>query len=229
MRSPANLLQAAFPGIQLSVDGTGVFINNPGAGTTQGEIRLKQGTAASGVPTVYFPLLIMNGGQIDAGSGGPVDIQGEIEVVSNAIFYVDSGGGEGRPYQIDAYLTGTNSIEFHDYDASLTGGLDITCPTNTFSGPWNIVQGPLLGTGTNSLGTNSITIGATASFETLYNMNSPHANLILEGVMFLHQNDTFYSIILGSTALTAGTYTAAHSVLLTRNTSRAIGLAIMAP
>lgn len=212
LRTPNNLLQTTFPGNQLSLDGTGVFFNNPSAtaGTNQGELRTKQGVSPTGPAIVTFPLLIMNGGQIDSGNPGAVDFQGQINVVSNAIFYVDNGGGAGRPYQIDAYITGANNIEFHDFDASLTGGLDITCPTNTYTGTWNIVQGPLLGAGANSLGTNSITIGATASLETLYDIHSPNANLILSGVMFLHQNDTFGSLILGSSALSAGTYNAAQ-------------------
>jgi len=210
LRTPNNALQAVFPGNQLTNDGTGVFINNPGAGTVQAEIRSKQGVPPSGPATVTFPLLIMAGGQFDNGNPGVIDIEGQIEVVSNAIFYVDNSGGSGRPIQIDAYITGNNNIEFRDFDVSMTGGLVVTCPSNTYSGTWNVVQGPLIAAGTNCLGTNSITVGVNGAFETLYDVHSPSANLILGGVMYLHQNDTFHSLILGSTALTAGTYTAAQ-------------------
>ncbi len=208
LRTPLNAVMAAFPGNELSDDGVGVFVNNPGAGTNQAEIRSKQGVAPSGITTVMFPMLIMNGGQFDNGNPGAIDIQGQIDVVSNAIFYVDSTGGTGRPIQIDAYIAGSNNIEYHDFDASMSGGLDITCPTNTYTGTWNVVQGLLLGAGVNSLGTNSITVGATGALETLYNIHSTNANLLLGGVMYLHQNDTFYSVVLGSTALSEGTYSA---------------------
>ena len=179
-----------FPGVSLQLDGSGVWINNPAAGSSQAEIRFKEGFNQQ---VVYFPLLIMNGGQLDNGgsSGGAnfaVVIQGAIDIVSNTPIYVDNG--QGRVFQIDASLTGNRSIEYHDFDASMIGGLDITCPTNTYTGTWNIVQGPLLGAGTNSLGTNSITIGPKGALETLYDVHSPSATLALNGVMYLHQNDT---------------------------------------
>src|SRR6185437_11256705 len=167
LRTPNNALTAVFPGNQLTNDGNGIFVNSPGAGTAQAEIRSKQGVSPSGPATVTFPLLIMAGGQFDNGNPGSIDIQGQINVVSNAIFYVDSGGGSGRPIQIDAYITGNNNIEYHDFDATMTGGLLVTCPTNTYSGTWNVVQGPLIAAGNNCLGTNSITVGAAGGFETL--------------------------------------------------------------
>ena len=210
LRTPLNAITGVFPGSQLSLDGTGVFINNPAAGTLQGELRTKQGVAPNGIATATFPLLIMNGGQFDIGNPGIFDILGAVDIVSNAIFYVDNAGGTGRPIQIDAYLFGTNSIEYHDYDTSMSGGLIIAGTTNTFSGPWNVVQGPLIGTSPGSLGTNSITVGVGAALETSYDLNSPAANLYLNGTLFLHQHDTFRSVVVGSTALLAGTYTAAQ-------------------
>jgi len=210
LRTPANALTAVFPGIQLSIDGTGVFINNPGAGTDQGELRTKQGIAPNGIATATFSLLKMTGGQFDNGNTGVFDILGSVDIVSNAIFYIDSAGGTGRPIEIDAYLFGTNSIEYHDFDTSMSGGLVVTGATNTFSGTWNVVQGPLIGTSPGALGTNSITVGTGAALETSYDLNSPDAYLYLNGVVYLHQNDTFHSVIIGSTALSAGTYTAAQ-------------------
>jgi hypothetical protein len=89
--------------------------------------------------------------------------------------------------------------------------LQVTGTTNTFSGQWIVDQGALVGVGTNSLGTNNIIVGTnglTAAVETLYNINNPNASLILgaNGQMFLHQNDTFGSVIINGTSLTNGTY-----------------------
>jgi len=64
-----------------------------------------------------------------------------------------------------------------------------------------------LGSGTNSLGPNDITVGATGALETLYDVNNPNGSLTLDGQMFLHQNDTFKSVIVAGTPLAAGTYT----------------------
>ena len=88
--------------------------------------------------------------------------------------------------------------------------MNITCNTNIYSGTWNIVQGTLLGSGTNSLGTNSITVGANGVLETTYDMNSPAASLTLNGKMLLHQNDTFNNVFIGGTAVFAGTYSFAY-------------------
>ena len=96
-----------------------------------------------------------------------MDIQEQMNIAANTAIYVDSTAHSSRPYQIDAWLTGNGSIEYHDFAAPNTGGLNITCPTNAFTGTWNIVQGPLLGAGTNSLGTNAITIGATGALDRL--------------------------------------------------------------
>jgi hypothetical protein len=65
----------------------------------------------------------------------------------------------------------------------------------------------LLGTGTNSLGTNNITVGVDGALETTYNINSPKATLQLNGRMYLHQDDVFGSVTVGTTALAKGTYT----------------------
>jgi hypothetical protein len=125
---------------------------------------------------------------------------------------VDSAAGNNRPYRIESWLTGAGSIEWHDFNASLdsTGGLNINGTSNTFSGTWHVVQGVLLGSGANSLGTNSITVDATGALETLYNLNSPTANLVLNGQMFLHSADTFQTVTIGNYLLPAGTNTYAQ-------------------
>ena len=208
MRTPAAPPNNTFPGIVLTNDGTGVFTNNPAAGAPNAEIRLKQTNpgAITNPAVVVFPHLVMNGGQVDLGSDGLAVIQGEIDIITNAIFYVDSGGGANRWYQIDALLTGSASIEYHAFDTSFTGDLNITCPTNTYSGTWNVVQGALLGTGANSLGTNTITVGTNAALETTYDIYNPKGSLLLNGKMFLHQNDTFGAVAINGNPLSPGVY-----------------------
>ncbi len=70
------------------------------------------------------------------------------------------------------------------------------------------VAGTLLGTGTNSLGTNDINIsGVNGAFETTYDIINATGSQILNGLMYLHQNDTFRTVTLGTTPLGKGTYT----------------------
>jgi hypothetical protein len=211
MRTPANASFTNFPGNILTVDGDGVFANNGSA--TIGEIRFKHANPG----TVYFPRLVMNGGQLDSGDNGTIAIAGQMDILANTPIYVDSAAGVERSYQIDALLTGSAGIEWHDFDALLQsgGGLLITGTSNTFSGTWNVVQGVLIGSGANSLGTNSITVGVNGALETTYDLNNPAANLVLNGQMFLHQNDTFRTVTLSnSLALGPGTYS---YVYLTNN------------
>ncbi len=207
MRSPNGVQSDAFPGIRVQIDGSGVFVNNPGAGTPQGELRFKNNVNPG---TNFFPRLVLAGGQIDNGGNpdGLAVIQGEVDVISNSIIYVDSAGDASRPYRIDAFLTGTATLEYHNFDTTLSpGGLNIAGKSNTFSGTWNIVQGSLLGSGTNSLGTNNILIQTGAGLETLYNINSPHGSLFLSnGVMLLHQNDTFTNVAINGVYLSPGVH-----------------------
>jgi hypothetical protein len=208
LRTPTAPPNNIFPGIVLTNDGTGVFTNNPAAGAPNAEIRLKQTNpgAITNPAVVVFPRLVMNGGQVDLGSDGLAVIQGEIDIITNAIFYVDSGGGANRWYQIDAFLTGSASIEYHAFDTSFTGDLNITCSSNTYSGTWNVVQGALLGTGANSLGTNTITVATNGALETTYDIHNPKGSLILYGQVFLHQNDTFGAVAINGNPLSPGVY-----------------------
>lgn len=210
MRSPGEAIPFTnFPGAQLTIDGDGVYVDL--GGPTVGEIRFKQGTSGG---ICYFPLLIMAGGQLDNGNASTLDvIQGNIDIISNTPIYADDSGSTGlRPYRIDAYLFGNGSVEYHDSDATLGGGLNITCPTNTFTGTWNVVIGALLGSGSNCLGTNSIDVQTNAVLETTYDMHSPGATLSLSNgaVVYLHQNDTFMNVNIGGTNLAAGKYTFAQ-------------------
>jgi Concanavalin A-like lectin/glucanases superfamily len=201
MRTPTNAVGGSFPGNLITVQGDGVFVN--GGSTNIGEIRLKHAA-------VYFPKLVMNGGQIDQGDNSVAVIGGEMDIMANTPLYVDSSAAQERQLQIDAWLTGSGSIEWHQYSAAFVANLNITGTSNTFSGKWNVVQGALLGSGTNSLGTNDITVAANGALETLYDINSPGANLVLDGQMFLHQNDTFHGALVGGVSLAPGTHTFAE-------------------
>ncbi len=212
MRTPAEVVaETNFPGDVLTVDGNGIFVDLPGATSPQGEIRFKQGVSGG---IAYFPLLVMAGGQLDNGNSGIVaDIEGAMDIVSNTPIYADdSGSTPTRPYQIGAYMYGNGSIEYHDSDATLSGGLNIAGNTNAFTGTWNVVIGALLGSGTNSLGTNSIDLNTNGVLETLYDINDPNANLSMSNgaVVYLHQNDTFHAVSIGGVGLSPGKWTFAQ-------------------
>jgi hypothetical protein len=207
-----------FPGTVLKVDGDGVWYNNGGASSGMGELRFRNSSSPG---YVTFADLQMNGGQIDYFNGS--FLEGRMDVLAYSVLYVDqAGGGTSRSLQIDAWLTGTGGLELRGYNtcqcatptsvnsAAFTSNLNITGTTNTFSGVWNIVWGVLMGSGMNSLGTNNITIGPYAALETMYNINSPQASLVLNGQMFLHQNDTFNSVTVNGVALAPGIYPVAQ-------------------
>jgi hypothetical protein len=200
MRSPTNATTSTFPGTKLTVDGSGVFTNNNDI--TIGEIRFKHANPG----TVFFKKLVMNGGQLDNGDNGLLILTGEIDILTNTPIYADSSAANDRGWQISAWLTGTNSIEYHDFDGSFgnPGGLNIAGTSNTFSGTWLVAQGALIGGAPNALGTNSITVGtngASAALETTYDLNAPNATLTVDtnGQIFLHQNDTFQTLIVSTT------------------------------
>ncbi len=206
LRSPTTTPNT-FPGVLLKVDGSGVFEN--GTVNQVGELRFKH----NGVPaTNSFPKLVMNGGQIDQADDGLLTIMGEVDINSNTPIYVDNGANStNRPTEIRALLAGNGSIEYHSFSPSgLSDNLKISGSANTYSGTWNVVQGALLGTGNNALGTNTITVGSSGALETTYDINNPNGSLILNGQMFLHQNDTFRTVSVNGEQLAAGTYPAAN-------------------
>jgi hypothetical protein len=220
MRTPVNSSVTTFPGNQLTVDGNGVWINNPGPGLPMAEIRLKENAQPVNAWIVNFPKLIMNGGQINLGPDGPyagyITIGGELDLLANTPIYNNDAQGDNVGLYISAWLTGNGTVEHHADTTgsipfnSLTNNLNIACATNTFTGTWNIASGILLGSAPGSLGTNTITIGSptatNAALETAYDINNPNANLILYGKMFLHQNDAFRSVFINGVPLTNGVY-----------------------
>ena len=215
LRTPAGTNYSVFPGVQLTVDGGGVFENDATTSPVAvGEIRLKGTTSPS---TNYFPDLVLNGGQLDNGGfGAGINllevIQGVLNVASNSTIYVDSGANADRGYQIDARLTGSGTLFWHEFSGALGGtNLQVTGTGNTFNGQWIVDQGALVGVGPNSLGTNNLIVGTnglTAAVETMYNLNDPNGSLILgaTGELFLHQSDRFASVIVNGVALANGVY-----------------------
>ena len=115
-----------------------------------------------------------------------------------------------RPFEIDSLLTGSGTINYNEGDANFMSALKIGGSANTFTGQWNVLQGALLGGGANSLGTNAITVAATGALETSYNVNDTVAGLILNGEMFLHQNDTFHTLTVNGVKVSPGTYSFAQ-------------------
>jgi hypothetical protein len=224
-RSPLST-NAVFPGNVLVLEGDGVLLDgNAGSFATQtttGELRLKENgtTTATNLSTVYtvggsvtFPDLQLNGGQLDNGNSSAVQLHGRIDVLTNSAIYVDSAAaGSIRTFLVDAFLTGTGTLTYNDFDTggSAVNALVISCATNTFSGRWNVQQGVLLGNAPNSLGTNSIIVGPNGAVETTYNLSNATAALILNGQMHLYTDDTFYGVVLNGTNMAPGTYSFAQ-------------------
>jgi hypothetical protein len=209
LRTPVSG-NVVFPGTGATVliDGDGVY--EDGTVNNVGELRIKH--AGFDPATNYYANLVLNGGEVLNGDVGHLVLQGQLNVQSSSVFYIDSTT-DSRSGEIDSWLTGSGNLFWHDnaFTNHLTNDLEITGTTNTFTGQWIVDQGALLGAGANSLGTNSIIVGTnglTAVFETLYDINDTNASLILgaNGKVYLHQNDHFAGVIINGTALTNGTY-----------------------
>ena len=215
IRNPAGSVNNVFPGATLQVDGNGNtdFNANP---VGVGEIRFKNSTP--GIPsTNYFNNLILNGGELNIGDPTDVILQGQITVLTNSVFGTQGGTGTNQTYRVDSYLAGSGTIVLYLTNSNTLishplppATLIITGSTNAFSGQWNVMQGPLMGSGMDSLGTNTITIGTNGILETDYPINNTNASLILNGKMFLTQTDAFNNVVINGTPLPAGTYTAAQ-------------------
>lgn len=212
MRNPANTTYNIFPGDSLIVDGDGAFENGTINGI--GEIRFKNGVSTA--TTNYFKNLVLNGGMLNIGDSTDVILQGKLTVATNSSFGTLGGSGTHQTYQVDSYLTGSGTILLYLTNSNPSASLplasvNITGATNTFTGQWDVEQGPLLGSGNNSLGTNTITIGTNGILETAYPINNPNSWLVLNGgaQVFLTQNDTFQLLFINGIPLAAGTYSAA--------------------
>ena len=216
VRNPAGSLNNVFPGnASLEFDGNGIpdFTTPP---ASMGEIRFKNSGNLTIPSTNYFSNLILNGGELNIGDSMDVNLQGQITVLTNSVFGTQGGNGTNQTYWVNSYLTGSGTIVLYLSNTNTfispplpPATLNIMGTTNTFTGQWNVLQGPLLGSGTNSLGTNTITIGTNGILETSYPVNDTNGNLILNGQMFLTQTDAFNYVFVNGTALTPGTYSAA--------------------
>ena len=132
----------------------------------------------------------------------------------DVILYAGGGASTNQTFQIDAYLTGSGNIQVFNLNATngdpINSVVDITGITNTFTGTWDVEMGPLVGNGTSSLGTNTITINTNGVLETSYPINNTNSTLNLKGRMFLTQTDAFNSVVINGTSLPPGTYSAAQ-------------------
>jgi hypothetical protein len=212
-RTPNAAISATFPiyASKLEIDGDGTFANP--TSPTIGTLQFKN--ASNG--RVTFNKLVMNGGQMNNGQDdSSVYISGEVDILTNTPIFEDNASGTGdRGYRFDAQLTGAGTMEVHLHPVGpgIVQPLNLTCPSNTFSGQWNIINGTVLGTATNSLGTNNVTIqdnvSGAGALETLYDIYNPNGNLTISntGQMYLHQNDTFGSMTIAGTNLANGVYT----------------------
>jgi hypothetical protein len=195
----------------LTLDGDGVFADGSTNTPNTGELRFKHSAATS----IFFKKLVLNGGQVDNGDNGPVTITGgEVNIQSTSTIYMDSSSSAGslRNYQIDSWLTGTGSLQYSSFDSIFANDLNVTGTTNTFSGQWVIMRGTVLGTGSGSLGTNTIAVLTDGALETAYDINNPNADLVItgNGKVFLHQNDTFHKVIINGIELAQGTHPASE-------------------
>jgi hypothetical protein len=204
--NPGSATTATFPGDVLRVEGNGTFDTSL---TVAGAIRIKGGNPA----TVNFKKLVMAGGQICniLNSGQPAILTGELNVISNSVIW-GADDTSPRSINIQSTLTGDGGLTFEGYNTFTTfqsgssASLNIANANNPYTGTWNVPLGALVGSAVNALGTNSITVGAQGALQTTYDINNPNGTLVLNGRMYLTQNDTFQNVIINGTTLNGGTY-----------------------
>ena len=217
VRNPAATGLQTFPGDQLTM-------------ATNTELRAKTSGAILNFPGVGGnPGLVVSGGIMNAGDDGTMTYTGRIQIASQSFISHGANGTGGG-------LTGNARNLVFAGQVSGPGNLVIiNCRTNTpqqfsnngntFSGQWFVQAGWLLGSGTNSLGTNSITVdpnytgfldampaassplGGPAVVEFNYDLNSAGVLTLTNGGMLrLHQNCVFSGVVIEGVALTPGTH-----------------------
>src|SRR5205085_9918399 len=137
-----------------------------------------------------------------------------------------SGGGGGisanRAFDFTGTLDGSGNMVI--LNAGTIVPQRVSSAFNTFSGQWIVQCGWLLGAGSNSLGTNSITVdplsngyvaampsfqaaSGAAWFEPGYDLNSAGVLTLTNGaIMKLHQNCAFTAVRIEGTSLASGTH-----------------------
>lgn len=212
IRSPAVVGLQTFPGNSLTVN-------------TNTEIRFKQPGAVLNFPGVGSnPGLILNGGVLNPGDDAVFVITGKVQVAAQSYLCAgDNGGGAAKPLRgvnIAGQLIGGGTLVV--MQASNIVAQQISSNSNTFSGQWIVKAGWLLGSGLNSLGTNSITldpnyvlpldssiinVAGPALLEPGYDLNSAGALILTNGgVMKLHQNCVFRAVTIQGTVLSSGSH-----------------------
>ena len=227
IRNPAGT-SSTFPGDSLTIN-------------TNCELREKSGVSGVAVNfpgTNGSPGLILSGGLLNAGSSYalPIQVVGRIQVNHQSYISNGAGGAGGgfntdtgtRQWNLAGVLSGTGNIVLINNKDSVPQIISGT--SNTFSGQWIVQCGWLQAAGTNSLGTNSITVNpgytgytndmpqATspsptspdanfpsltgAVFEPGYDLNSAGTlTLVNGGKMNLHQNCTFTAVTCPSSVV----------------------------
>ena len=181
--------------------------------TSNNPISYTSNSFIQGVDYVVFSNVVVGAGEtITFDWTGNTNIAGNLQGAFNGFQLVTAVGTAvgPRPIAIDSLLTGSGTINCDAGDTNFESDLDIAGAANTFSGPWNVIQGTLLGSAAGSLGTNSIVVGTNGALETLYNINDTNAGLILNGKMFLHTSDVFNTLTVNGAVVNAGTYSFAQ-------------------
>src|SRR5581483_368000 len=227
IRNPTGAVSATFPGDSLTLN-------------TNTELREKEGSTASTMnfpgPGAGAPGLILDGGVLNCGESGTFAITGIIEVAGQSYICNGENGaggglpvaGDNRQWNIAGQLTGSGNLVV--MDCEMTVPQIVSGAANTFSGQWIVQCGWLQATGSNSLGTNSITVDPnyTGYLTAMPNATSPTGPALLEvnydltsagtltlangGMMNLHQNCTFAGVTIEGTRLGPGSHTYAELV-----------------
>jgi hypothetical protein len=216
VRTPTNSGTVTFPGNSLTLN-----VNT--------ELRAKKSATTLNFPGVSGnPGLILNGGMLNDGDDSTtVNISGRISVAAQSYISNGKNGGGGglsisRAFNFTGALSGSGDLVILLCDTSQPQ--QVSSVSNSFSGEWIVQCGWLLGSGAGSLGTNNIIVdplysgyltdmpsfqatSASAWFEAGYDLNSPGTLILTNGgMMILHQNCAFASVIIEGNSLSAGTH-----------------------
>lgn len=218
IRNPATAGVQTFPGDCLILN-------------TNTELRMKAASAILNFPGAgSSPGLVLNGGVLNTGDNTVFVITGRVQVTAQSYICMgDNGGGAAMPLRgvdMSGDLSGNGTLVF--MQASNTTAQRISGTSNSFSGQWIVKAGWLMASGTNSLGTNSITINpgyvlplsssvinvaGPALFEPGYDLNSAGTlTLTNGGTMRLHQNCIFGAARIEGVSLSAGSHSYAELV-----------------